>query len=237
MQDAWAEWDHVTKVDPDETLVEDETFADVCETGTDAVVIGGTTGVTKAKVRTVVDGCVGRGVPVYLEPTHGPSAIRRDALSGYLIPVVLNAGDVAWVTGAQKVWTHAVSDIDWARTHTEAYVVLNPNSAVARNTDANCELDTADVAAYAEMAERMLGQEIVYLESSGALGDMALVTAASDAVSSASLFYGGGVRDYESAYEAATRADTVVVGDLLHESGVAAVRDTVRGAKDAGRDA
>ena len=50
MAGPWSEWDHVVKIDPDKTLVEGETFADVCRTGTDAIEIGGTTGMTEAKV-------------------------------------------------------------------------------------------------------------------------------------------------------------------------------------------
>lgn len=52
-------------------------------------------------------------------------------------------------------------------------------------------------------------------------------------LSSAQLFYGGGIHDYDSAYKMASIADTVIVGDLLHDTGIGAVEDTVRGAKDA----
>jgi len=88
------------------------------------------------------------------------------------------------------------------------------------------------VGAYAKVAERMFGQEIVYIEYSGMFGDTETVAAASDALDDATLFYGGGVHDYESANEMAAHADVIVVGDLLHEEGVDAVRETVKGAKD-----
>ena len=123
--------------------------------------------------------------------------------------------------------------INWDRTFTEAYVVLNPASSVAEYTDADCDLGADEVAAYAEVAERMFGQEIVYVEYSGMFGDCDLVRAAADAVDEAAVFYGGGIADYESAYEMGKRADTVVVGDLVHEEGVDAVRETVEGAADA----
>src|SRR5699024_1033712 len=123
-------------------------------------------------------------------------------------------------------------DIDWDRTHTEAYIVMNPDASVAEYTQANCDLDSEEVAAYAETAEQMFGQEIIYIEYSGTFGDPEMVAAASGALSDATLFYGGGIHDYESANEMAGHADTVVVGDLVHDAGCEAVRETVRGAKD-----
>ena len=62
------------------------------------------------------------------------------------------------------------------------------------------------------------------------------MAAAHDALDDATLFYGGGIHDYDSAYEMARHADTVVVGDLLHDEGVDAVRETVEGAADAHAD-
>ena len=229
----WAEWDHIVKIDPDKTLVEGETFEDVCATGTDALEIGGTTGMTEEKMARVVEATAAHDVPVYIEPSNVASVVHREELDGYLVPVVLNAGDVFWTTGAHKEWARLDDDIDWDRTFTEAYVVLNPDSSVAEYTQADCDLGPDDVAAYAEIAEHMLGQEIVYVEYSGTLGDPGVVRAATEAVESASVFYGGGIRDYDSAYEMGRCADTVVVGDLVHDEGVDAVRETVEGAKDA----
>jgi phosphoglycerol geranylgeranyltransferase len=65
------------------------------------------------------------------------------------------------------------------------------------------------------------------------LGDPANVAAAQAALDDATLFYGGGIHDYDSAHQMATEADVVVVGDLVHDQGVDAVRETVAGAADA----
>ena len=105
-----------------------------------------------------------------------------------------------------------------------------------RYTQADCDLDIDDVVAYAELAEQILGQKIVYLEYSGTLGDPAVVAAVHDALSSAQLFYGGGIHDYNSAYEMASVADTVIVGDVLHDAGIEVVEETVRGTRDAKHD-
>jgi phosphoglycerol geranylgeranyltransferase len=231
MSGPWTQWDHVLKVDPDKELVDGDTFEDICTSGTDAIEIGGTTGMTEGKMERVVSACREYDIPLYQEPSHPGVVIDDPGLDGYLIPTVFNAGDPFWITGAHKEWAR-IDDVEWDRTHTEAYVVLNPDASVAEYTEANCDLDAEEVAAYASIAERLFGQEIVYLEYSGMLGDPEIVSAATDALSDSTLFYGGGIHGYESAKEMGAVADVVVVGDLVHEEGVAAVEETVRGAKE-----
>jgi phosphoglycerol geranylgeranyltransferase len=232
MTGPWDTWDHIVKIDPDKTLADGETFEDVCETGTDALEIGGTLDVTSEKMERVIDACAKYDVPLYQEPSNPAVVVHDDSVDGFLVPVVLNAGDVAWMTGAHKEWVKT-DDIDWERTTTEAYVILNDEASAAQLTQADCDQSPEDVAAYAEVAERMFDQEIVYVEYSGTLGDPETVRAASEALEEATLFYGGGIHDYESAHTMGERADVVVVGDLVHDEGVDAVGETVEGAKDA----
>ncbi|WP_436931009.1 phosphoglycerol geranylgeranyltransferase [Halosimplex halobium] len=233
MQRPWDDWDHILKVDPDKELVDGETYADVVTCGTDAIEVGGTTGVTEEKMADVVEACAEYDVPLYVEPSNPANVVHRGGVDGYLVPAVLNAGDIAWLSGVHKEWVRIDDDIDWARTFTEGYIVLNPDSAAAKLTQSDCDLDPEDVAAYAEVGERMLGQEIIYAEYSGTFGDPEVVAAAADALDEATLFYGGGIHDYESANTMAEHADTVIVGDLVHDEGVDAVAETVEGAKDA----
>ncbi|QIB73310.1 putative phosphoglycerol geranylgeranyltransferase [Halogeometricum borinquense] len=233
MTGPWTDWNHVLKVDPDKDLIDGETFEDVCQTGTDAIEIGGTLDITADKMQRVVDACAEYDVPLYQEPSNPGVVIDDDALDGYLIPTVFNAKDAFWITGAHKEWVRIENGMDWGRTHTEAYIVLNPEASVAQLTDANCDQSADDVASYASVAERMFGQEIVYVEYSGMFGDTEKVRAAHDALDDATLFYGGGIRDYDAAYEMGQHTDVVVVGDLLHDEGVDAVRETVKGARDA----
>lgn len=143
----------------------------------------------------------------------------------------MTAGDSFWVIGAHKEWVSSDQDLAWSRITTEAYVVLNPDSAVAEYTGADCELAADDVAAYAVVAEHMFGQEIVYVEYSGTFGDPSVVAGAADVLEAATLFYGGGISTYETARTMAEHADVVVVGNLIHDEGVEAVRQTVDGAK------
>ena len=231
MTGPWNQWDHVLKIDPDKDLAAGDTFEDVCTSGTDAIEIGGTTGMTEEKMSSVVSACREYDIPLFQEPSNPGVVIEDPGLDGYLIPTVFNAGDPFWITGAHKEWAR-IDEVEWDRTHTEAYVVLNPEASVAEYTEANCDLAAEDVAAYASIAERLFGQEIVYLEYSGTFGDPEVVETATAALDDATLFYGGGIHDYESAATMGAVADVVVVGDLVHEEGVAAVEETVRGAKE-----
>jgi phosphoglycerol geranylgeranyltransferase len=233
---AWAECDHIVKVDPDKELPPGTSYRDIAATGTDAIEVGGTTGMTEEKMAEVVEACEEYDVPVYVEPSNPAAVVHSDAHEGYLIPIVLNAGDPTWITGAHKEWVRIDDAIDWSRTWTEAYVVMNPAASVAAYTEADCDLQADEVAAYATVAEHLLNQEIVYVEYSGTLGDPEIVAAAADALSEATLFYGGGIHDYESARRMATYADTIVVGNLLHDEGAEVLRSTVEGADDAGAE-
>ncbi|MFB6130341.1 MAG: geranylgeranylglyceryl/heptaprenylglyceryl phosphate synthase, partial [Salinigranum sp.] len=109
----WADWDHVLKVDPDKDLIEGETFADVCQTGTDALEIGGTTGMTKENMSEVIEACAEYDVPLYQEPSNPAVVIDSEALDGYLIPTVFNAHDSFWITGAHKEWVRIENGLDW----------------------------------------------------------------------------------------------------------------------------
>lgn len=231
----WSKWDHILKIDPDKELVAGETFADVCETGTDALMIGGTTGITPEKMERVVAACSEYDLPLYLEPNAPEVAIDADGLDGYLVPAVFNTRDPMFLVGAHKEWAkmNDVNSLPWDRIVTEAYIVLNPDASAASYTDANCDLTGEDVASYATVAERLFGQEIIYIEYSGMLGDPAIVDEARAALDEATLFYGGGIHDYESAHTMASVADVIIVGDLVHDVGVDAVEETVDAAADA----
>ncbi len=229
----WDDWNHILKIDPDKELPEGVTYGDLCATGTDAIEVGGTMGITEENMEAVVDACAEHDVPLYQEPSSPDVVIDNRALEGYLIPSVFNAGSPFWITGAHKEWVRIDSNLDWDRTWTEAYIVMNPEADVATYTEADCDLDADDVAAYAQIAERMFGQEIIYVEYSGTFGDEDIVEAAGEATEEATLFYGGGIHDYDSAATMARHADVIVVGDLAHDEGVEAVRETVEAANDA----
>ena len=206
-----AGWSHVTKVDPDKGMSEEKAH-DVAESGTDAVVVGGTQGVTRDKVLSVLSS-IEADVPVVVEPSNPASAVG--AGDGLLVPTVLNA------------------EVDWSNVVGEGYIIMNPESAVGRLTGADTSLEPEEAAAYAEVADGLFDLPVVYVEYSGTFGDMEVVGAVNDAVEDTTVFYGGGVDGYERAKEAAAHTDCVVVGDAVHDEGVGALRETVQGVRDA----
>ncbi|MFC7232805.1 phosphoglycerol geranylgeranyltransferase [Saliphagus sp. GCM10025308] len=229
----WADWNHILKLDPDKDLPEGVTYGDLCATGTDAIEVGGTMGMTEENMTAVIEACAEHDVPLYQEPSNPSVVVENDGLEGYLIPTVFNAGSPFWITGAHKEWVRLEGDLEWDRTYMEAYIVMNPEADVATLTEADCDLAADDVAAYATIAEQMFGQEIVYVEYSGTYGDVSVVEAAAESLEESALFYGGGIHDYDSAHRMATHADVIVVGNLAHDEGVDAVRETVKAANDA----
>lgn len=234
MSRPWRDWDHIVKIDPDKELVPGETYEDVARTGTDAIMIGGTTGITPEKMERVVTACATSDVPLYLEPSAPNVVIEDENLAGYFVPTVFNTNEPFFLAGAHKEWARTQTEpIPWEQVHTEAYIILNPDSSVAEYTDANTDLAPDDVRAYATIAERLFGQEIVYIEYSGTLGDPEMVAAGAAALADGTLFYGGGIGDYEAARQMSTVADVIIVGDLVHDAGVDAVAETVAGATDA----
>lgn len=225
-----ADWSHITKLDPDKELSE-EVADGIAGSGTDAVVVGGTQGVTRAKARAFLSTLDGVGVPVVVEPSNPANVVRGG--KDLLVPTVLNAGSVDWVVGAHKEWVRVEEDIVWSSVHAEGYIVMNPDSAVGRVTEAATDIEPEEAAAYAKVAEMYFGLPVVYVEYSGTFGDTEVVEAVSNAVERATLFYGGGVDSYDKAHEMARYADCVVVGDVAHEKGLDALRETVRGVRDA----
>jgi phosphoglycerol geranylgeranyltransferase len=225
-----ADWSHITKLDPDKEL-SDEVANGIAESGTDAVVVGGTQGVTRKKARSFLSVLDDTGIPVVVEPSN-PANVVSDGHE-LLIPTVLNAGSIGWVVGAHKEWVRVEDDIDWSIVHPEAYIVMNPDSAVGRVTEAETDIAPDEAAAYGEVADSFFDLPIVYVEYSGTYGEPEVVEAVDDAVTDATVFYGGGVDDYEKAREMARHADCIVVGDVAHEKGMDALRETVRGANEA----
>jgi len=207
---------HVFKLDPDRPL-DDIALERICLSGTDAIIVGGSTGVTRANTAALLKRLRRRSVPVLLEVSD-PDAVTPDC-DGYLIPVVLNAGHTDWLVGHhQRAIKRYGPHMPWEAMAAEGYIILNGDSAAARVTSADAGIGEEDVIAYALLAERLFRLPIVYLEYSGRFGDMELVRRVKGTLERARLVYGGGIDGPERARLAAEAADTVVVGNLIYEN-------------------
>jgi len=223
----WKTWAHVTKLDPDKHLPRN-VIEEIATSGTDALMLSGTLNVTQENLRELLDLVSSYGLPLVVEPASPDCAIFDEVVDHLFVPSVMNADDVRWIVGKHYAWLRHTRSIDWEMVVPEAYIVLNPNSAVGRVTGANCALSGEDVAAFVEVADRYFRFPIVYIEYSGTYGDPAIVQAASDAVENATLYYGGGIRSAEQATEMGRIADTIVVGNAVYEEGIDVLRATVR---------
>ena len=99
----------------------------------------------------------------------------------------------------------------------EAYIVLNPDSAVSRLTGSKTSLSAEDVAAYAVCAEKYFKFPIIYIEYSGTYGDPKIVKRVRESLCESTLLYGGGINSKSKAMEMKKYVDTIVVGNVLYD--------------------
>jgi phosphoglycerol geranylgeranyltransferase len=211
----WKEWKHLTKLDPDR-VVSKEAVQAVAESGTDAIMISGTQRITQRKIMKLIELLKPYKIPKIIEPVDA-SLINYD-VDYIFVPSVINTTDLSWLIGKHVEWVRNY-EIVWEKVVPEAYIVLNPSSAVGYLTQAR-RLSSEEAAAYAVCAERYFGFPIIYLECSGSYGDPQLVKVVKERIENATLFYGGGIDSREKAKEMKRYADAIVVGNVLYEKGV-----------------
>ncbi|GGF26292.1 heptaprenylglyceryl phosphate synthase [Halobacillus andaensis] len=215
------EWSHVFKLDPNKSIEEDD-LSVLCESGTDAIIIGGTDGVTFDNVFDLSERVQRYTVPCLLEVSTMEAIMP--GFDGYLIPSVLNSKDKKFITGIQHEAIKEYQDwIPWNQMLVEGYCVLNEEAKVFKA--AECELPSnEDVIAYAVMAEQMFHFPIFYLEYSGTFGNAELVKEVRKHLQQTTLFYGGGIESYEQAVTMKEHADVIVVGNVIYKDMQAALR-------------
>ncbi|RDI36700.1 heptaprenylglyceryl phosphate synthase [Falsibacillus pallidus] len=210
------DWRHAFKLDPNKEIT-DEALDLICESGTDAVIIGGTDGVTLENVLDLMARIRRYTVPCILEVSNIESITPGFDL--YFIPTVLNSNDVKWVSGIHHEAVKEYGELmNWDEILVEGYCILNKDCKAAKTTGASTEISAEDVAAYAMMAEKMFHMPIFYLEYSGAYGDPSLVKHVKEYLEETTLFYGGGIQTSEQAEEMGRLADVVIVGNAIYEN-------------------
>jgi phosphoglycerol geranylgeranyltransferase len=215
----WRRWRHITKIDPDRPLNRGIVDA-VSRSGTDAIMVSGTLNVTREKVINTIKAFEKIGIPVVLEPAT-PEAVITEGVDYLFIPTVVNANDTMWITGAHARWfsqlfiSNALSRISWDKVIPEGYIVLNPESAVAKLTKSRTNLTIDEVVGYALTADRYLKLPAIYIEYSGSYGNVRLVSRVREILQNSHLIYGGGIDSREKAMAMAEHA-TIVVGNIIY---------------------
>lgn len=222
-------WKHVFKVDPAKDIT-DEALEALCESGTDAIIVGGTDNVTLDNVLDLLARIRRFTVPVALEISNLDSV--TPGYDYYFIPTVLNSTDTAWVKDLHHEAIKAYGDIMmWDELIAEGYCILNSDCKAAKLTNANTNLYQEDVIAYARLAENFFRLPIFYMEYSGEYGDPELVKRVSQELNQTQLIYGGGITSVTQAEVMAKYADTVVIGNVIYED-LSTALQTVKAVKD-----
>ncbi len=221
----WKKWRHVTKLDPDKAIKKQDVAA-IVDSGTDAIMVSGTTGITKENVANLVNMLSEYSIPKVLEPS--PAGVIRDDLDYIFIPSVFNTKNSKFLAGMQKDFVRDYPVQNWDQIIPEAYIVLNPLSAVALVTRAQTGLSPKDAAAYGELADRFFHFPVVYIEYSGTYGNPELVKAVREKLKDSVLYYGGGIDSREKAETMAKYAHTIVVGNAVYKKGgVEKLKETI----------
>ncbi len=210
------QWRHAFKLDPNKEIESDD-LEKVCESGTDAIIVGGTDGVTLEKVLDLMARIRRYSVPCVLEVSNMESITPGFDL--YFIPSVLNSRKARWINGVHH---EAIKEygpfIDWDEMIVEGYCILNESCKAAQLTNADTNLEIDDVIAYATMAEKMFNMPVFYIEYSGSYGDPTLVQAVQKQLNKTTLFYGGGISTAKQAAEMGQYADVIIVGNALYNN-------------------
>ncbi|KOP66262.1 heptaprenylglyceryl phosphate synthase [Bacillus sp. FJAT-18019] len=215
MKEMIQSWRHVFKLDPDKEISDDALDA-VCMSGTDAIMVGGSTGVTYENTVDLLSRVRRYELPCVQEVSDLEAVVPGFDL--YMVPMVLNTQDPTWIMGRHHEGIERYGYmIPWDLVVTEGYIVLNEQAAVAKLTGADTSIDANAAAAYAQIADKLMNLPIVYLEYSGMFGDMETVRTVRRSLDNARLFYGGGITNAQQAVEAAASSDTIVVGNVIYD--------------------
>lgn len=210
------EWKHVFKLDPDKSI-SDEQLEKICESKTDAIIVGGSDNVTEDNVLSLLSRIRRYLVPCVLEVSNLESIVPGFDL--YFIPTVLNSRNTTWITDLHHKAIKEFGEImNWDEIIAEGYCILNPECKAAKLTEAKTDLNLEDIKAYARMAEKLFRLPLFYLEYSGAFGDPEIVKAAKSVLTNTRIIYGGGIQNGKQAEEMAQYADIIVVGNVIYEN-------------------
>ncbi|AQQ52444.1 heptaprenylglyceryl phosphate synthase [Planococcus lenghuensis] len=209
-------WQHIFKLDPAKPISDDH-LEQVCESGTDAIIVGGSDDVTLDGVLDLLARIRRYTVPVALEVSVIEAV--TPGFDFYFIPTVLNSDDPKWIKGLHHEAIKEFGELmDWDEVVPEGYCILNPDCKAAALTGADAELSAEGVLAYARLADKLFRLPVFYMEYSGTYGDADLVRRVQQVLDDARLFYGGGIDSPEKAREMAAVADTVVVGNVIYDN-------------------
>lgn len=225
----YKEWRHIFKLDPAKEIDADA-LEKVCESGTDAIIIGGSDGVTLDNVIDLLMRIRRYAVPVALEVSTIESI--TPGFDFYFIPSVLNSQETKWVKDLHHAATKEFGEVmNWDEIIPEGYCILNPDCKAAKLTNAKQPETDEDIIAYAQMVEHLFKFPVFYMEYSGMYGNVDVVKKVKAGLQNTRLYYGGGIKTANEAREMASYADTIIVGNQVYDNLAEALK-TVQAVKE-----
>ncbi|MDO6448909.1 heptaprenylglyceryl phosphate synthase [Oceanobacillus profundus] len=223
------EWKHIFKLDPAKEI-SDEDLDLICESGTDAIIVGGTDDVTLDGVLDLLSRIRrSHTVPCVLEISNEEAL--TPGFDYYFIPMVLNSKEKKFMMDIQhKAIKEYIDMMEYSEIFFEGYCILNEDAKAFTHTNSYLP-DKDDVKAYAYMAEHVFHLPIFYVEYSGTYGDPELVKEVKNELDKTLLFYGGGIENPKQAKEMKEYADVIIVGNSIYTDIKKALK-TVEAVKD-----
>lgn len=209
-------------IDPDEQRPEEsaELASSLEEVGTDAIMVGGSTGITQVdlnltvkKMKEVIE------LPIIHFPTEA-GAISPNVDAIYFMSM-LNSTDLNKVVGEQVVAAPYIKEMD-IQTLPMGYVVVEPGMTVGEVGKADLiPRDDPQAAVNFGLAAQIFGMELFYLEAGSGAPDpvpVEMVKACKENLD-IPLIVGGGIREAEQAKKRAEAgADVIVTGTVIEET-------------------
>lgn len=229
---------HMTLIDPAKQppSASGAIAAKACRAGTDAVMVGGSTGITQANIDATVS-AIKKSCkrPVIYFPS-GANAIARNADAIYFMSM-LNSKNVRNITGEHSKGAPIIKKLG-IEPISMGYVIVEPGMKVGEVGEANLVRrgDIPTIVGYALTTE-FFGMDLLYLEAgSGAPEPVpsSMIRAARESVDIPIVVGGGIVTPAQAGRVAAAGADIVVTGTLVEngsfESKLKEIIKTVHGA-------
>ena len=227
---------HMTLIDPEKQPPRAAaSLAEMaCDAGTDAIMVGGSTGVTQDAMDATVTAVKASGtVPVILFPARA-SSLSRHADALYYMSL-LNSRSTQMIVGEQRKAVHAVKG--WGlETIPMAYLIVEPGMRAGEIGKADpIPRGRPDEAVEWALTAQFMGMRLVYLEAGSGAPEPAppaMVRAVRDAIQ-IPLIVGGGIRT-PAAASALVRAgaDILVTGTIVEQTKDAArLREIVAAVK------
>jgi phosphoglycerol geranylgeranyltransferase len=213
---------HMTLIDPDKSTPEAcaETAHLAYRAGTDAIMVGGSTGIDFSNLdKSVLAMKEKIPIPVIQFPSHS-KALTPNSDAIYFMSM-LNSMDINFIIGEQMRASSAIKKMG-IETIPMGYVIVEPGMKVGEMGSADpVARNDIDRAIGYGLAAEFLGMQLYYLEAgSGAPQPVPtkMVKAVSDALS-IPLVVGGGIRNPKAAQKISfAGADIVVTGTVVEES-------------------